>query len=110
MRNSTTWIAATLVLGIAGCSDDSKTLGSVYIKKGLIGSSAGGSLAVTQADCVADSAKCPFVGTSIVIPRGALSEDTDITILPGEDATGRDGKVNGPALDFGPDGIAFSSP
>lgn len=43
----------------------------------------------------------------LVIPPGALSEDTDITIDPAADAPGT---IPGTTFDFGPDGTNFSLP
>lgn len=100
----------TLAALTTACTERGTELGSVHLKQAPIGKSKGGSLAVTATDCEADEALCPYVGTSIVIPRGALPRDMEIAISVGRSQEGRDGRPNGPALDFGPDGTQFESP
>jgi hypothetical protein len=98
------------MLVAAGCQGKQNQLASVYITQKLVSSSMGGSLAITQADCDRDDRVCKYVGTSIVIPRGALPNDTEIRIGVGDDATGRNGTPIGPAIDFEPEGTTFASP
>lgn len=107
-RTTQLLIGAGLALSAAGCSEKSTLLGTAYIEQQLVRASKGGSLAVVMEDCASNSAYCPYVGTSVVIPRGTLSQDTKITIGVGIDRADR--KMAGPALDLGPSGTTFSSP
>src|SRR4051812_8227416 len=49
-------------------------------------------------------------GTSVVIPMGALSMSSNITISPVDAAAPSGTVLVGPAYDFGPDGTTFTQP
>jgi hypothetical protein len=101
-----TTFAFTLALAaftLTACSDGMH-VGSVHVKSGTVGA-AGGTLTVTATD------HPDLAGTSIVIPAGALADDTLIGIgLSDATLTLDDARPQGPALYFAPIGLALSAP
>lgn len=108
MRWSVAGLVGTVL--VAGCKQGVEELGTTRLKESLIGKDKGGSLAVTAEDCRADAAYCKYVGTSIVIPRGALTKDETIAMRVGRDSEGVSGALAGPAITFEPAGTTFASP
>jgi hypothetical protein len=95
-----------VVLACAGCvfsptSEVSKT----FCGSELVSAAAGGTVSVTAPECAA------LAGTSVVIPPGALAQDTVVTIGMGPDAIASAWATGiGPVADFGPSGTRFTSP
>lgn len=99
-------IVVVVAAGIlaSGCSTEPQEVGSANVKSALIIAADGGQIVVTSEDHVG------LAGTRIVIPPGALAQDTRITIRPGpESIADADGISAGPAVRFGPDGTTFST-
>jgi hypothetical protein len=92
------------VVPLAAACNDGMQVGSVHVKSGRIGN-AGGALTVTEND------HPQLAGTAIVIPPGALPDDTLVAIGI-SDATIRldDAEPHGPALYFEPIGRALAAP
>lgn len=95
-----------LLTGWACAVQEPTSLGSIHVKSGLIDAATGGTIEVTAEDDYA-----PFVGTKVVIPAGALTSDTKITIdVYSSSLMDDDAEAAGPAVDLGPDGTIFSKP
>lgn len=100
-------IAPTLILCtfFGACSKDASQLGTVFVKKQLVNADFGAELIVTQAESE------PLAGAGVIIPAGALSAHTEITIAFGPDSIVYDNSaVAGPAIELGPDGTTFTRP
>ncbi len=98
-------LSTSLAWATVACGDEAMELGSRYLKSQTIVASAGGGFEVTDADSTA------FSGVAIQVPPGALPEDTTITVAPSADLTASDDvEWVGPAMEFGPAGLVFSTP
>lgn len=99
-------ITPALVASLACATEEPTNLGSVHVKSGLISAAAGGQVEVTASDDYA-----PFVGAKVVVPAGALAQDTKITIdVYGASLMDEDADAVGPAVEFGPSGTTFDAP
>ncbi|MHB8416575.1 MAG: hypothetical protein ACYDCL_00765 [Myxococcales bacterium] len=100
------WTKAPMLAALlAACGNPKHDVASHYVKSQLIPSAQGGAITVGPADDVA------LAGTSIVIPPGALTADTTITIAEGASPVAPAGaQAAGPVVTFGPDGTQFRAP
>jgi Cys-rich repeat protein len=95
-----------LTLVLMACSG-STAVGSQYVKSASIGA-AGGSIAVAASD------NSTIAGTTITIPKGALSKDVVISIGISTESVAasapKGSKAAGPVIDFEPSGTTFAFP
>ena len=96
-----------ILLATAACGDDPNTLdlGSRFLKSELVSAASGGGFEVSDSDAA------EFAGIGIEVPPSALAEDTTITVVPTADlALPDEVEWVGPAMEFGPAGLEFSTP
>jgi len=92
------------VIALAACSSGSQNVASKYVASAVIGPE-GGTIPVTTAD------DATLAGTSIVVPKGALSASTTISIGLSAQAVAQKGQTaRGPVVDFEPSGTEFLVP
>ncbi len=103
MRNELKTCAAVLwCLGALSCSVNT-TPGTKYAKTQQVSALTGGTVAVTAADDPA------LAGLKLLIPPGALAQDTVITVAEGNSLVLPDGALAvGPVADLGPTDATFS--
>ena len=100
------FMTALLFAGAACGTADPTELASVHVKTAMIDAAAGGTIEVTASDEYA-----PFIGTKVVVPAGALSADTELTVdIFSNSLMDADANEVGPAVTFGPAGTQFSQP
>ncbi|MCC7380517.1 MAG: hypothetical protein IT384_01705 [Deltaproteobacteria bacterium] len=101
------WALGAFSIAAAACgTQDPIKLGSVHVKEQHIIAAEGGTIEVTASDYA------KLAGTKIVIPAGALAEDTRITIgYDPNDLAGEESDLIGaPVVELGPAGTQFSTP
>jgi hypothetical protein len=97
--------AEIVILCCAAACSTKETVGSKYAKTQLVEALQGGTVTVTNSDDPA------LAGTVVKIPPGALAADTTITVAEASELRlPADGTAMGPAIDFGPNTVAFSHP
>jgi ZU5 domain len=96
------WAAVLCCCGALSCSVNT-TAGSKYAKTQQVSALSGGTVAVTSADDPA------LAGLKLLIPPGALAQDTLITVAEGNSLVLPDGALAvGPVADLGPTDATFS--
>lgn len=93
-----------IALGSACGDEGGLRLASKYVRSETIGA-AGGGFSVTDRDAP------DLAGVGIEVPPGALADEVMVTVEPADDLA-LDDEVEwvGPAVRFGPEGLAFSIP
>lgn len=107
LKQPTLYISIAGLLAVAACGSEVEplNLGSRFLASALISSDSGGGFVVTESD------SSEFAGVGIDVPAGALAEDTTVTVAPSSDlALEPDVQWVGPAMEFGPAGLNFSTP
>lgn len=103
IRNMVGAAAVCSLVAISACGDEE--VASRYVETADITPSGGGTLLVLAAN------NLELAKTKLEVPAGAVLEAVTVTVEPGAPIVEGDGETAvGPAVDFGPDGLTFSTP
>lgn len=101
MRQSLRWMWAFLLLSswMAGCGDDDSSDSHGYVGQ-----------TSSQRIVAADGGVFDALGAKLVVPPGALTEDTEITLKVEDRSVAGGAALASDVYNYGPDGLEFAAP